>query len=87
MCKLRAAGELCGTCGHGTRHGLQAGKDSEIQSIVSAGVMKTPGLVVDGHVKIYGRVPNIEELKSIIAQMQRAMTQGANGSHWKSFVL
>ena len=67
MCKLRAAGEQRGGGGQGTRHGLQAGKVTDIQAIVRAGVMKTPALVVDGNVKLYGRVPNVDELKTILA--------------------
>jgi small redox-active disulfide protein 2 len=42
-------------------------KVTDIQAIVRAGVMKTPALVVDGEVKLYGRVPNVEEIKSILA--------------------
>jgi small redox-active disulfide protein 2 len=42
-------------------------KVTDIQAIVHAGVMKTPALVVDGEVKLYGRVPNVEEIKSILA--------------------
>ncbi|HUZ95003.1 MAG TPA: thioredoxin family protein [Edaphobacter sp.] len=42
-------------------------KVTDIQAIVRAGVMKTPALVVDGRVKLYGRVPNVDELKTILA--------------------
>ncbi|MDP9050326.1 MAG: thioredoxin family protein [Acidobacteriota bacterium] len=42
-------------------------KVTDIQSIVRAGVMKTPALLVDGQVKLYGRVPNVDELKTILA--------------------
>lgn len=42
-------------------------KVTDIQAIVRAGVMKTPALVVNGQVKLYGRVPNVDELKSILA--------------------
>jgi protein-disulfide isomerase len=28
--------------------------------------MKTPALVVDGKVKLYGRVPDVEEIKTIL---------------------
>jgi small redox-active disulfide protein 2 len=42
-------------------------KVTDIQSIVRAGVMKTPALVVDGQVKFYGRVPNVDEIKTILA--------------------
>ena len=41
-------------------------KVSDIQAIVQAGVMKTPALVVDGKVKLYGRVPDVEEIKTIL---------------------
>ena len=33
----------------------------------SFGVMMTPALVVDGQVKVAGRVPAIDELKTLIA--------------------
>ncbi len=42
-------------------------KVTDIQAIIRAGVMKTPALVVDGQVKFYGRVPNVDELKTILA--------------------
>ena len=42
-------------------------KVTDIQDIVRAGVMKTPALVVDGQLKLYGRVPNVDELKTILA--------------------
>ena len=42
-------------------------KVTDIHAIMHAGVMKTPALVVDGNVKLYGRVPNVDELKTILA--------------------
>ncbi len=42
-------------------------KVTDIQAIVRSGVMKTPALVVDGRVMLYGRVPNVEEIKAILA--------------------
>lgn len=42
-------------------------KVTDIQAIVRSGVMKTPALVVDGKVMLYGRVPNVEEIKAILA--------------------
>ncbi len=41
-------------------------KVEDIQEIVSFGVMMTPALVVDGEVKFSGKVPGIEELRSIL---------------------
>jgi small redox-active disulfide protein 2 len=42
-------------------------KVTDIQAIMRAGVMRTPALVVNGQVKLYGRVPNVDELKTILA--------------------
>ncbi|MDR5726369.1 MAG: thioredoxin family protein [Terriglobia bacterium] len=42
-------------------------KVTDFQAIVRAGVMKTPALVVDGQVRLYGRVPSVEEIKAILA--------------------
>jgi small redox-active disulfide protein 2 len=42
-------------------------KVTDIQVIMHAGVMRTPALVVNGQVKLYGRVPNVDELKTILA--------------------
>jgi len=38
-------------------------KITDIQKITGFGVMMTPALVIDGEVKIIGKVPPIEELK------------------------
>ena len=41
-------------------------KEEDIQKIVSYGVMRTPALVLDEKVILYGRVPSVNELKEII---------------------
>lgn len=41
-------------------------KVSDIQDIMSHGVIGTPALVVDEEIKIYGRVPDKEEIKEIL---------------------
>lgn len=41
-------------------------KIEDIQKIVEYGVMFTPALVVDGEVVIKGKVPKLEEIKSIL---------------------
>ena len=48
--------------------GLQAEieKIKDLKDIVSYGVMRTPGLVVDQKVKFSGRVPDREEIKFIL---------------------
>lgn len=41
-------------------------KVTDYKDIVSYGVMKTPALVVDGKVKLSGRVPSKEEIKKYL---------------------
>jgi small redox-active disulfide protein 2 len=41
-------------------------KVTDIKRITSFGVMMTPALVVDGEVKISGKIPSIEEIKKLI---------------------
>ena len=53
-----AAGEL------GIEYELEKVKD--INEIMNFGVMMTPALVVDGEVKVAGKVPDSEELKKMI---------------------
>ena len=55
----KAAGELNLDC--------RIDKVTDIQKIVAYGVMITPALVVDGKVKIVGRVPDIDEIKNLIS--------------------
>lgn len=43
-------------------------KITDFKDIVSFGVMKTPGLVVDGEVKVSGRVPSKDEVKEILSK-------------------
>ena len=42
-------------------------KVTEIDKILGYGVMTTPGLVVDGQIKVAGRVPSLEEVKKLLA--------------------
>ena len=47
--------------------GYHVEKISDLKQIMSFGVMKTPALVVDGVVKVSGRVPNVDEIKKLLA--------------------
>ena len=42
-------------------------KVSDLKDIMSYGVMLTPALVVDGDVKVVGRVPAREDIKKLLA--------------------
>ena len=41
-------------------------KVEDIQKIMGYGIMRTPGLVINEKVVMYGRVPGVPELKEII---------------------
>jgi small redox-active disulfide protein 2 len=42
-------------------------KVSDINKITSFGVMMTPALVIDGEVKVVGKVPTVDEIKGLLA--------------------
>ncbi len=41
-------------------------KITDFDKFIDYGVMMTPGLVVNGEVKVQGKVPSIEELKDLL---------------------
>lgn len=43
-------------------------KITEIQDIMSYGVMGMPALVVDEKVEVYGRIPDTKEIKTILSK-------------------
>jgi len=45
----------------------EVSKVSEMSEIIALGVMTTPAMVINGQVIITGRVPNLEEMKKLIA--------------------
>jgi small redox-active disulfide protein 2 len=50
----------------------QVEKVEDIQKIMAFEILMTPGLVIDGQVKAAGRVPNLEEIKRLIAEAKAA---------------
>ena len=42
-------------------------KVTDIGQIVSFGVMTTPALVIDGEVKVVGKIPSVEEIKELLS--------------------
>jgi small redox-active disulfide protein 2 len=77
MKKLQVLGTGCAKCNElskrveevATALGLEYGleKVSDLKEIMTFGVMMTPALVVDGTLKVAGRVPSVEELKKMLA--------------------
>lgn len=43
-------------------------KVTEIQDIMSYGVMGTPALVIDEKVEVSGRIPDVSEIKTILSK-------------------
>jgi len=77
MKKLQVLGTGCAKCQQLTLHTEKAAqalgieyeleKVTEIDQIMSFGVMVTPALAVDGTVKVVGKVPSVEQLKQVLA--------------------
>lgn len=42
-------------------------KITDINTIMGFGIMMTPGLAVDGQVKVSGKVPDVAEIKKLLA--------------------
>lgn len=45
-------------------------KEEDIQKIMGYGIMRTPGLVIDGKVVLSGKLPKLDEMKNILTQNQ-----------------
>jgi len=45
-------------------------KVTDINRITAAGVMMTPALMIDGRVKLTGKVPGVEELKKLLCETE-----------------
>lgn len=73
---IKVLGSGCTKCKTLENHARQAVEElnldasvekvEDIQEIMAYGVMKTPALVVDGTVKIMGRVPSVEDIKKLL---------------------
>lgn len=77
MKKIQVLGPGCAKCEELARLTKQAvaalGLDCEvekvtdIQKIMQAGIMITPALIVDGAVKSSGKVPSLEQIKTMLS--------------------
>ena len=47
-------------------------KVEDIQKIMAFEILMTPGLVIDGYVKVAGRVPSLDEVKKLIQAAKAA---------------
>jgi small redox-active disulfide protein 2 len=77
MKQLLILGSGCSKCGRLYEVTEQAAKElgvpyelnkvTDLKQIMALRVMVTPALVVDGSVKVAGRVPPVEEIKKMLA--------------------
>jgi small redox-active disulfide protein 2 len=75
--KLQILGTGCVKCNALTQATEQAAqalglpyelaKVTDLKQIMSFGVMTTPALVVDGKVKVSGKVPSVDDIKKLLA--------------------
>lgn len=75
--KIEILGTGCARCKQLYQNAMQAvvladvdadvEKVEDIQQILKYGVMSTPALVIDGVVKVSGKVPTIDEVKRLIS--------------------
>jgi small redox-active disulfide protein 2 len=76
MKKIQILGTGCPKCKKLTEFAEQTAKElgieyelekvTKINDIMKFGVMVTPALVVDGIVKVAGKIPSIEQLKEML---------------------
>ena len=74
--KIEVLGMGCANCNRLYQNAVEAAKQSgkeaevtkveDIKKIMAYGVMSTPALVIDGVVKVAGKVPKAEEIKGWI---------------------
>ena len=77
MKKLQILGTGCSKCKRLTEQVEQAAKElgiehqiekvTDVEQIISFGVMTTPALAVDGQIKVAGNIPSLDDLKRLIA--------------------
>jgi small redox-active disulfide protein 2 len=64
-CKMLAENTEAAAKALGVEYQIQ--KVTDINQIMAHGVMMTPALVVDGQVKVVGKVPSADEIKKYLA--------------------
>jgi len=77
MKKLQILGTGCPKCRKLTENTETAARElgleyelekvTDVNEIMKFGVMMTPALVVDGEVKVVGRVPTVAEIKAMLS--------------------
>jgi small redox-active disulfide protein 2 len=76
--EIKVLGPGCRNCEKLAEEAKQAAKDAAVEfdlekvtdmkKIMGYGIMSTPGLVVNGKVKSYGRIPSVMEIRKWIEE-------------------
>jgi len=74
--EIKVLGSGCANCKRLYENVKQAVKDlgveanvlyvTDMVSIANSGLMRTPGLIINGKIASYGRVPVVDEVKELI---------------------
>ena len=65
--KCKKLAELTETAAQALGIEYELEKVTDINDIMSFGVMMTPALVIDGDVKLVGKVPTVDEIKGMLS--------------------
>ena len=78
--EIKVLGSGCASCKKLLGFAQEAAKEmdpgseviyvTDMLEIVAAGLMRTPGLIINGKVKAAGRIPPVKEIKEMIAAEQ-----------------
>lgn len=76
MVALKVLGTGCAKCTALAQHAEQAARElgliydiekvTDAGLIAKSGILSTPALVVDGHVRVEGHVPTVDKLKELL---------------------
>ena len=76
MKKIQILGAGCPKCKNLASNAEEAAKDlgieydlekvTDVNDIIKFGIMMTPGLVIDGEVKVTGKVPSVKDIKEML---------------------
>ena len=75
--EIKVLGAGCANCKKLLGHAQEAVKEmaidteviyvTDMMDIVAAGLMRTPGLIINGKIKASGRIPSVKEIMEMIA--------------------
>ena len=68
--KCKSMAQVAETAAQALGIGYELEKVTDVNRIASFGVLMTPALVVDGEVKLVGKVPSVDELKNMLQHNQ-----------------